>query len=251
MKSKHYILACDERGTTRWPSPTNTWALGGLIFQQSERKKLVSIWNRIKVELCREENVELKWSHFFPGQHQERMDNPLIEDDPEKWRTQAVWALEELFNNTQALPLTTYVRKSEASGDAFLTTQDGRKVLDIGVIWVGILGQFALFLKDKRSTGEIWFDNLGSEKEQTRKQKEWSRLRDGEWPVNPENQLLLKPIASEFSFFDSKTEPIVQIADFISGVTFAASEGDDIFLIKTLSKYMPQGNPTYRTLKIV
>ena len=250
MKSKHYILACDERGTTRWPSPTNTWSLGGLIFEQNERKKLVSIWNHIKIKLCREENIELKWSHFFPGYHQERMNNPLIETDPIKWRKQAIWALNELFENTQALPLSTYLRKSESTDDIFRITKDNRKVLDIGVIWVGILGQFALFLKDKKSTGEIWFDNLGSKKEQDKKQEDWTRLRDVEWPVNPENQKLLRSIASDFKFFDSKSEPIVQIADFISGVTWAASEGDEIFLLETLEKYMPQGQRTYRMLKI-
>jgi len=250
MLSRHFILACDERGTTRWPSPTNTWALGGLIFEKEEHQRLVGIWSDIKIKLCGDANLELKWSHFFPGKHQGKMNNPLLSEDPQEWRNQALWALNELFKKTNALPLTTYVRKDKSTDDVFRITPDNRKVLNIGVIWVGVLGQFALFLKEKNSTGEIWFDNLGSENEQDRKQQEWLRLRDGDWPVNPEYQLLLKPIASEFRFVDSKDEPIIQIADFISGITWAASEGDEFFLLKTLEKFMPKGKRTYRLLKI-
>jgi len=241
-------LACDERGTTRWPSPTKTWSLGGLIFENNERQKLVSIWKRIKIKLCEEENLELKWSHFFSGDHQKRMTNPLIETDMRELRKQAIWALNELFEDTNALPLATYVRKDKSTDAVFRITQDRRKVLDIRVIWVGVLGQFALFLKEKDSTGEIWFDNLGSKKEQDKKQEDWVRLRDGKWQVNPENQLLLKPIASNFRFFDSKNEPIIQIADFVSGIIWAASEGDEIFLLKTLDKFMRQSERTYRLL---
>jgi hypothetical protein len=250
VASKHYIVACDERGTTRWPSPTKTWALGGLIFEENERQRLLSIWDSIKLKLCGDKNLELKWSHFFPGHHQERMGNPLITKDHKEWRKQVKWALNELFENTNALPLTTYVRKDKSSDTVFREGQHSRKILNIDTIWVGILGQFALFLKEKNSTGEIWFDNLGSEKEQARKQEEWIRLRDGDWPVNPENQLLLKPIALNFRFFDSKTEPIIQIADFLSGIVWAASEDDQEFLMKNLDKFIPQGKRTYRLLKI-
>jgi hypothetical protein len=250
MKLQHYILACDERGTTRWPSRSKTWALGGLVFEERERQELVSIWNRIKIELCENDKTELKWSHFFPGRHQERMKNPLIETDPTKWRKQAIWALNELFKNTKSLPISTYIRKNEAADDAFRTTSDNRKVLDIDVIWVGVLGQFALFLNEKTATGEIWFDNLGSQKEQNRKQKEWLELRNVEWPVQPETQLLLKSIAPKFKYFDSKTEPVIQIADFVSGIIWAASEGDEIFLLKNLNRYVLNGKRTYRLLKI-
>jgi hypothetical protein len=251
MQSEHFILACDERGTTRWPSTTKTWALGGLIFEEDEHQSLSSIWTKIKAELCGDEGIELKWSHFFPGRHQARMDNPLISKNPKEWRKQAVWALDELFKNTTALPLTTYIRKDECSEESFRVTQDGRKVLDIDTIWVGVLGQFAIFLKEKQATGEVWFDNLGSEKEQRRKQEEWIRLRDEKWPADNENQLLLKSISRHFKYFDSEHEPIIQLADFISGITWAASEGDTLFLVKNLNRFIPRGMRTYRLLKVV
>ena len=249
MSSIRFILACDDRGTTRWPSPTKTWAFGGLIFEASKRQMLLSVWQDVKLELCGDESCELKWSHFFPGHHQDRINNPLISKDPNEWCNQAKWALTKLFDTNSVLPLTTYVRKDKASDNVFRITEDGRRVLDINTIWVGVLGQFALFLNEKTSIGEIWFDQLGSQKEQERKQTEWIQLRDGDWPVNPENQLLLKRIASNFKFYDSQTEPIIQIADFVSGITWAASEGDEVFLLQTIDEFVAHGKHTYRLLK--
>ena len=248
---RKYLMVCDERGTTRWPSPTSrTWAFGGFIVQSQRRRTLIARWTMVKRKLCGDDSVELKWSHFFLGRHQERMENPLLSSDPQKWRGQAVWAISELFGATDLLPVTTYIRKDEASDDAFDIKEDGRKVLDINTLWVGVLAQFSLFLEGRNATGEIWFDQLGSRKEEERKQHEWEQLRDGEWPVHPENQLKLRRIDPVLKFLDSQTEPLVQIADFISGVIWAASEGDEEFLLRAFDKYFPTGPRTFGLLRI-
>jgi len=247
---RKYILTCDERGTTRWPSRTKTWALGGFIIESRKRQAIVSTWGNVKRELCGNQHCELKWSHFFPGHHQDRADNPLLSSDPREWREQAKWALSELFSATNVLPVTTVVRKDRASDLAFIITEDGRKVLDIETLWVGVLAQFALLLKEHNARGEIWFDQLGSREEEARKQASWEQLRDGPWPVKPENQALMRRIAPTLRFPDSRTEPLVQIADFVSGVIWAASEGDEEFLLSFLNEYFPKGPRTYALVHV-
>jgi hypothetical protein len=224
--------------------------MGGFIIEASKRGALVSTWKRVKLQLCGDQDSELKWSHFFPGHHQEKEPNPLLSTEAQEWREQASWAVSELFSAAGILPVNVVLRKDRASEAAFNTTADGRQVLDSNTLWVGVLGQFALFLKEHSATGEVWFDQLGSRAEEARKQADWENLRDGEWPVNPENQALLKRIASTLSFFDSQAEPLVQIADFVSGVIWAASEGDEQFLLEALDEYFPRGPDTYTLLKL-
>jgi len=242
---KRYIMACDERGTSRWPSSSNTWAMGGFIIEMNDSHALTKAWENIKLKLCGDKDVELKWSHFFPGHHQQSSSNPLLSNDPQEWREQAIWAISELFKQSKLLPVNIVVRKDKASESAFITTEDGRQVLDTNTLWVGVIGQFALFLKQSQAKGEMWFDQLGSRQEETRKQADWLRLRDVEWSVNPENQVLLKRIAPTMQFYDSHEEPLVQVADFVSGVIWAASEDDDEFLLNALNDYFPTGPSVY------
>jgi hypothetical protein len=148
------------------------------------------------------------------------------------------------------VPVNVVVRKDKASDAAFKLTEDGRRVLDANVLWVGVLGQFAIFLKEHNATGEVWFDQLGSREEEARKQADWGYLRDGEWAVNRKNQDLLKRIEPALKFFDSRVEPLVQIADFVSGVIWAASEEDEEFLISALDKYFPRGPRTYTLFRV-
>lgn len=248
--SKKYIFACDERGTTRWPSQSKTWAIGGFIVESGRRRELIWAWARIKSQLCGDADCELKWSHFFPGHHQEGESNPLLSRDPGEWREQAKWALSELFRATEILPVTVVVRKDRATDAAFLTTDDGRRVLDSDTFWVGPLAQFALFLAEHNATGEVWFDQLGSRQEEARKQATWKQLRNGVWAVKTEYQAVLHRIASSLRFFDSEAEPLVQIADFVSGVIWAASEGDEQFLRTLLEEYFPRGPRTYSLVHV-
>ena len=242
---KKYIMVCDERGTSRWPSTSKTWATGGFILEASYISNFVETWNNIKLELCGKKEVELKWSHFFTGLHQQSMVNPLLSNDPNEWRKQAIWAIAELFKGAKIIPINSVVRKDRASESAFTFTKNDIKVLNTNILWVGIFGQFALFLKQNQGEGEIWFDQLGSQKEEIRKQSEWLQLRNNKWPVNSENQVFLKQILPTIKFLDSKKEPLIQVADFISGVIWAASEGDDEFLLNAFNKYFPSGPTTY------
>jgi hypothetical protein len=244
-----YILVCDERGTTRWPSPSKTWVLGGFVIELRNQKILTSAWEKIKQQLCGDKSYELKWSHFFPGLHQDRVDNPLLSKDPQEWRRQAVWAISELFSATELLPINTCVRKDRASDDSFLT-RNGRKVLDINILWVSVLAQFAIFLQQCNARGEVWFDQLGSRQEESRKQANWDQLRNDPWPGAAEHQAIARRIAPTLRFFDSRTEPLVQIADFISGVIWAASEGDEEFLLNSLKEYFPMGPRSFSLINL-
>jgi hypothetical protein len=245
-KNLDYIMACDERGTTRWPSRSKTWAMGGLIVSSSKRSVVVSSWESIKEELCGNRECELKWSHFFSGSHQNRSHNPLLSNDPREWRQQAKWALSELFGSSKIVPVTTVVRKDKADNAMFMDErEDGIQILDINTLWVGVIGQYAIFLKQHDSLGEIWFDQLGSRKEEAQKQAAWEKLRNKKWPIESSHQETLLRISSELKFFDSKVEPLVQIADFVSGVLWAAAEGDEGFLLNVFKQYFPWGRNTY------
>ena len=247
---KDYLLICDERGTTRWPSRTKTWAFGGFVIESSDSQLLAAKWASIKLNLCGDPQSELKWSHFFLGAHQSKLRNPLLSNDPEEWRKQASWAVSELFNVVEIFAVNTVIRKDEASQSVFTQKVAGRQILKTDVIWVGVLAQFTLFLEQNSGKGEIWFDRLGSDKEQARRQADWEQMRNGDWPVEPDNQSRMQRIAPTLRFLDSKAEPLIQIADFISGVIWAASEGDDEFLQKALDKYFPGGRRTYALLHI-
>lgn len=249
-----WIFICDDRGTTHWPSRTKTWALGGIVIDSRRQQAVVCAWNSIKRELCGDSSCELKWSHFFPGPHQERSTNPLISDDPPEWREQASWAIARLFEVPGTVPLAAYIPKDEASDAAFkkadALSEKEHRLLDIETLFVGPIGQFALFLMEHGGKGEIWFDRLGSEAEERRRQNSWQQLRDGKWKVNPQNQKILKRISRQLKFLDSRTNPLVQVADFLSGPIWAASEGDEVFLLQALSKYFPGGPATYTLLHI-
>ncbi len=246
-----YILVCDERGTTRWPSATKTWAMGGFIIDSRRQKVVARAWQEVKRQLCGDAACELKWSHFFPGRHQERGSNPLISDDPNEWREHAAWAIDKLFKVSGIMPVNMYVRKDEASNSVFEefgdTTKRPYKVLDIDTLFVSIIAQFVLFLMERQATGEIWFDNLGSRAEEERKQESWRRLRDDERTVH---QSLVQRVSPEISFLNSKENELVQVADFISGVVWAAAEGDEQFLLRALGKYFPRGPRTYTLLRV-
>ena len=131
---KEYLLICDERGTTRWPSRTKTWAFGGFIIEPSDGATLAAKWATIKLNLCGDPYSELKWNHFFPGAHQQKSHNPLLSNNPEDWRKQASWALSELFGAVDMFTVNTVVRKDEASRSVFNRKADGRQVLDTNII---------------------------------------------------------------------------------------------------------------------
>lgn len=252
MPNKH-IFACDERGTTRWPSKTKTWAFGGFVFNYDDISSLESCWNKIKVSICGSQNTELKWSHFFPGDHLLGTTNPILTENQNEYSDLAIWAINKLFSENNLYPLNIVLRKDKASKHAFkspTTNQINKEynVVDGEVIWVGLLGLYASYLDRHNSTGEIWSDQLGSRAEEDRRNEEWQYLRNEPWPTGNENQHKLRLISNEIRFFNSNDSPIIQIADFVSGVIWAASEGDEEYLLESLDDYFPFGHNSWNLL---
>ena len=187
--------------------------------------------------MCVDEQAELKWSHFFQGPHQSRGTNPLLCEDPKTWREQAAWALGKLYDQPGVLPVTTYLRKDRASPAHFRPGVHGGQVLRTDLLWTALFGQFAIFLDWQDASGEVWWDQLGSRKEENGRQAEWDSLRSATHPRSPADQRAVNRISPRLRFCDSATEALMQIADFVSGVIWDASEGDEDFLLQLLDQY--------------
>jgi len=228
-----YILACDERGTIHRNSKSQSWVYGGFIFRLKDKDSIINKWNFIKYSLCRSSDVEMKWSHFFYKTEESPLQKGLnIEES-------LLWALDQIFTTgIKLIPVNTRTVKNNLCKEGFRTTTKGNQVIDYEILSVAVYAQFALFLKINPGIGEMWFDQLGSETEQDRKQKAWIELRDN----NPDKNIrrMMKRISPTIKFFDSKKEPIIQIADFVSGVIWAASEGDEKYLLHKLGSYFGQ-----------
>lgn len=240
--SNTYILACDERGTRNWPSSSSTWAFGGYIIAKSRLEHVEKSWKDIKLQLCGNAEVELKWSHFFPGTHQD-IDNPLLSTNPREWKKQLFLALDKLCSLESFTPVTVISRKSLISEDEydfyFEKSPKGNLLLRDGFLIYGVFGLFGLFLKVTNGKGEIWIDQLGSEKQQQRVQKNWENVQSSNAlkKHSPENYKTNQRISRNIRFLDSSKEPAIQLADFLSGVIWAAAEGDVSFLAKYESTY--------------
>lgn len=248
MRIKDAVLACDDRGTLSPSSGSKTYAIGGFACTLKQHISLIQSWNIVKHELCGTSDVELKWSHFFLGQHQDKSSNPLVSKDSSVWRDQAIWALREIFSNSTAFPITTIVRKEKLGTRLLSKTPKGKNVIDIGLVFAAVLGQFALYLgQNNVSKGEVWFDNLGSFVEQVRFQDSitafYESLDSAAIPIK--NIDLSKRINPRIRFLNSADSEIIQLADFVSGVIWAAAEGDVWFLSKLLEEYAPGGKRTY------
>lgn len=245
---RNAILACDGRGNTHLNSRGRTFTLGGFASLETNHDNLVDTWHRIKRKLCGSGSVELKWSHFFPGYHQDPTTNPLKSSDPKEWRSQALWALHEFFDNVSAFPITTIVPKDRI-GKSFLTqTKKGTPVINTHLIFAATIGQFALYLKDHDlQNGEVWFDRLGSKAEEDRFQSNFNNLFEGlsSASIMIKNHEVVRRINPKIRFIYSDASPFIQIADFVSGVIWAASEGDTWFLRQLLDSYAPGRHRTY------
>ncbi len=228
-----YILACDERGTINRNSKSQSWVYGGFVFRLKDRDSLVDRWNSVKYTLCGSSEVEMKWSNFFYKTEESPLKKDINLDES------LFWALDQMFDTeVKIYPINTRIVKNKLCEVSFRTTSKGTQVLDYEILSVAIYGQFALFLRLFPGIGEMWFDQLGSKTEQDRKQKDWIELRNHN--INKKNQRMTKRILPTIRFFDSRKEPIIQIADFISGVIWAASEGDEEYLIHKFENYFGQ-----------
>ena len=78
------------------------------------------------------------------------------------------------------------MQKDKIKGDFFL---DKKQRIDVYQIFAATVGQFSLYLKENNSEqGEIWFDQLGSKKEEERWQDNFTDFR---------NSLLGSPLPKE------------------------------------------------------
>ena len=228
-----YILACDERGTIYRNSKSQSWVYGGFIFRLKDKDILVNRWNSIKYSLCGSSDVEMKWSNFFYKTEESPLQKELDLEES------LFWALDQIFSTgINIVPVNMRAVKNELCEECFRTTLKGNQVIDYEILSVAIYGQFAMFLNIFPGIGEMWFDQLGSDTEQDRKQKAWIELRNNN--SNKNNKRILKRILPTIKFLDSSKEPIIQIADFISGVIWAASEGDEKYLIQKFESYFGQ-----------
>ena len=57
-----YILVADEMGTPGMaPGTSNSFVFGGYVVQEPQLPEAIEAWGKIKVELCCDVGVELKW----------------------------------------------------------------------------------------------------------------------------------------------------------------------------------------------
>jgi len=238
ISKKTYIFACDEHGDPGWPGGSKIFLFGGFAIESQNRSKLVSAWNRIKLNLCGNEECELKWSHFFYRRHKK---NPLLSKDRWVRRQKARWALSKVFNMPRIFPINAYVIK-EGKSDIHFVIKNGKKNLDIEAFWFGFLAQFALFLEEHKARGEIWSDKLTDIKREVKRQVSWEQIR--------KNQPKVQRIAHTIRYLDSKTEPLIQVADFVSGVIYRAVNEDMEFLNGFFDQYFPEGLRTYKLLRM-
>ena len=171
-----------------------------------------------------------------------------LTNDPVEWREQALWALNELFEQAQIFPITTVIQKNKITTDSLL---DENQRLSVYQIFAATVGQFALYLRERNCVeGEIWFDKLGSAKEEERWQSNFTDFQNSlqNSPLPEANRKLVMRIDPTIKFIDSASEPFIQVADFVSGAIWATSEGDHWFFLQLLEKYAPGKRRTYGIL---
>ncbi len=241
-----YLLLCDERGTKSIKSTRRTFTLGGIALPEREQMNVLTVWENIKQELCGQKDIELKWSHFFAGHHQKSGKNPLLNQDSSKWRQDAMWALDNLFDKVNVFPITTVVRKDKVDEGLLELTRKGKEVIAVRLVLSVLLGQFALYLREHDGKdGEIWCDQLGSQLEQDELKEAFAGTSNNLEYLHPPLRPYVEVISPHLSFFDSVQKPIIQVADFVSGVIWASAEGDNWFFRKLIEKYAPSRKRTY------
>jgi len=250
-----YIFVADEMGTPGMAFGTsNTFVFGGYVVHERAVSEAVEVWHRIKTETCGRVDVELKWKHFFVDSDDPKFECPLTVKNPKARRNLAALALDYLFHETPLIPVVAISRKDRAT-DYFITqSRKGKNKIDDDLMWMGPVAQFALFLSVRQAKGKLWFDRLGSEQHETRRQAAWSEqlrmVRDGEIPPAFEGNLRkILAIDERIEFLDSAENEAIQIADFVCGVIWQAGEGDEAFLARLIDKYGP--NATRQGLGIL
>jgi hypothetical protein len=250
-----YILVADEMGTPGIaPGVSNTFAFGGYVVTESDLPLAIAAWQRIKVELCGNADVELKWKHFFVNADDLQIPTPLTTQNTHSRRQLAALVLHHLFRESPIVPVVAVSRKDRATETFIVQSKKGNDKIDDDLMWFGLAGQFAQFLTLKRATGKLCFDRLGSEKHEARRQTAWANLlrqiRAEELPPQVlDNLRKLLAIDEQIAFLDSRTNEAIQIAEFTCGVIWQAAEGDEAYLARFITEYGP--NATKQGLGIL
>ena len=252
---RQYILVADEMGTPGMsPGTSNSFVYGGYVVHEADLTQVVEAWRKIKVEMCGSAEIELKWKHFFVAADDPHIDVPLLVKNPRARRQLAALGLDYLFRNAPIIPAMAVARKDRATNAFIVQSRKGKDKLDDDLMWTGPVAQFALFLSLKHAKGKLWFDRLGSEKQEMRRQASWSEqlqmIGPGRYPPEIEGNLKkLLAIDEQIAFLDSEMNEVVQVADFVCGVIWQAAEGDEAFLARLVDEY--GSNATRQGLGIV
>ena len=235
-----HLLVYDEHGNVNWKS-SSPFSIGGFAIARTQVHDLIMCWTAIKNKLCGSNDVELKWRHFFDQAEQ----SPLLKYH--NARLQADYALRHLFDVGAMFPISTLIQKERVDTDFYSrVTKKGRKVVNTMLITAGILGQFALYLQEHHSEGgSIISDKLGSQREESRLQNDIARILEEAKGIRSNSNRLLDKINPSVSFCDSKEEPLVEIADFVSGPIWSAAQGDDYFFLNHLSHFLRGREKSY------
>ena len=240
-----YILVADEMGTPGMaPGTSGSFVFGGYVVHDSDLPKAYEAWMRVKKEMCGTTQVELKWKHFFVHADDPDIQCPLIVKNRLARRNMVTLALKFLFHQAPLVPVVAVSQKGRATDAFVVQSRKGKDKIDDDLMWLGPVALFGVFLHARRATGKLWFDQLGSEKQQTRRQEAWSKqlrlIRAGEChPDHESNLRKLLAIDEKIELFDSRTCEAVQIADFVCGVVWQAAEGDEAFLAMLQVEFGP------------
>jgi hypothetical protein len=226
------------------PGTSNAFVFGGYVVHERDLPRAVEAWRKIGLEMCGTADVELKWKHFFVDVNHPEIECPLLVKNSLARRNLAALALDYLFHDTPLIPLVAESRKDRATEFFIVQSKKGKDKIDDDMMWLGPVAQFALFLSIHHARGKLWFDRLGSQKQEDRRQTAWSEqlrmVRDGEQPIQIESNLRkLLAIDEEIEFLDSQENEAVQVADFVCGVVWQAAKGDEAFLARLIDKYGP------------
>lgn len=228
--TEQYLFIVDEKGDPGLAhGASSNFVLGGYVVKESELPKVEDVWRQFKTETCGIPDAELKSEHFFASRSKH---NPLLIRSRETRRATAMKGLELIYDIPSVAPLAYCVFKARASKELIVETQGGKQRIDTDTIWVAPFGLFAVFLKHRRASGQVLWDEVSGEQEHGKKNAEWQALKHAKG-TRPE----LQRIANEILFLDSKANEAIQVADFLCGVLWRAMVGDEVYLSRFLSKY--------------
>lgn len=224
------------------PGTSNSFVFGGYVVHERDLSRVTEAWRSIKSEMCGSAEVELKWKHFFVDANDPQIGCPLLVKNSLARRHLAALGLDYLFHNAPVLPVVAVSRKDRATNLFIVQSRKGKGKIDDDLMWLGPVGLFAVFLDARQVRGRLWFDRLGSETHEERRQAAWSEqlriVRASEYsPQFEDNLRKLLAIDEKIEFLGSKENEAVQVADFVCGVIWQAAEGDEAFLARLLDKY--------------